>query len=227
MSAHDARELVVPLTPVPEKPATLASALAELQTKLPHVAKGETANAGTYSYSYAGLGRVSKDLLPVMGALGLSFSCKPTINADGKFVLAYKLRHAGGEEDAGEWPLPNGSPQQIGSALTYGRRYTLLAITGLAPDEDDDDGKAAADTRIGSVERRRGYDSVEQEVLLTGWLAEIADAPDEAALKRIGMQLMEGRKKEPHEEGALSKPSYDHLAQAGAKRKAELNGAAT
>lgn len=220
MTVRDAR---LEVTQVPDKPTSLAAALAELQTRLPHVAKGETADVGTYKYSYAGLSRVSKDLLPVMGALGLSFSCKPTINADGKFVLAYKLRHAAGEEDAGEWPLPNGSPQQIGSAISYGRRYTLLAVTGLAPDDDDDDGKAASDTRIGSYERARPefWDPVEQDVLVTAWTAEIEDAANDGVLRDIGRKLLASKKA-----GELSPASYDHLAKAGAARKAELNGAA-
>jgi hypothetical protein len=190
VTAKDVQEINLDLYQVAEKPATLAAALAELQTKLPHVTKGEKANAGSYEYSYAGLGRVSKDLLPVMGALGLSFSCKPTINADGKFVLAYKLRHAGGEEDAGEWPLPSGSPQQIGSALTYGRRYTLLAITGLAPDGDDDDGKAAADTRVGSYEPES---TPEQEDRADTFAEEIAAAEDADKITEIGGRVKRAR----------------------------------
>lgn len=204
-----------------DMPADMAAALAALQTQLPHVSKGETADAGSYKYSYAGLGRVTRELLPIMGRLGLSFSCKPTINPEGKFVLSYKLRHVCGDEDAGEWPLPNGSPQQIGSAISYGRRYTLLAVTGLAPDDDDDDGKAAADTRIGSYEREVAWDPVEQDVLVTGWLAEIADAKDEAEIKAIGQKLLTAKRSKE-----LSPASYEKLAKAGAKRKAELNGGA-
>lgn len=41
-------------------------------------------------------------------------------------------------------PLSQRTPQAVGSAITYGRRYALAAICGLAP--DDDDGQAAQDT---------------------------------------------------------------------------------
>jgi hypothetical protein len=168
---------------------SLAAALAELQTKLPHVTKGETADAGSYKYSYAGLGRVSKDLLPVMGALGLSFSCKPTINADGKFVLAYSLRHVSQESVEGEWPLPNGSPQQIGSAISYGRRYVLLALSGLAPDDDDDDGKAASDTRIGSYDET----TPDQEDRTDTFAEEIAAAETQEQIAEIGQRVKRAR----------------------------------
>ena len=36
------------------------------------------------------------------------------------------------------------SPQVIGSALTYARRYTLFALAGIAGEGEDDDGNAAS-----------------------------------------------------------------------------------
>lgn len=40
-------------------------------------------------------------------------------------------------------PVVKLDPQAMGSAITYGRRYTLLAALGLASDEADDDGERA------------------------------------------------------------------------------------
>ena len=126
----------------------LAAALAELQTQLPRIAKSETATVptktgGSYKYTYAGLAQVSDELLPLMGKLGLSFSAKPTLNANREFVLAYTLRHISGESDSGEWPLTKSTPQDMGGQITYARRYCLLAVTGCAPDDDDDDAAKA------------------------------------------------------------------------------------
>lgn len=42
-----------------------------------------------------------------------------------------------------EIPLTRLDPQAMGSAVTYGRRYSLLAALGLATDEADDDGEGA------------------------------------------------------------------------------------
>lgn len=129
---------------------SLAAALAAFQQELPKVNRdnqavipGKEGKQG-YKYLYANLADVSAAVLPLLGKHGLSFSAKPTLTADGRFVLEYALRHASGEEDRGQWPLQSGSnPQATGSAITYARRYALQAVTGVAPDEDDDDGAAA------------------------------------------------------------------------------------
>jgi hypothetical protein len=91
-------------------------------------------------------------VLPLLGKHGLSFSTKPTM-VDGRFVLEYVLRHVSGQEDGGQWPLSVGTPQQMGSAITYARRYALSAITGVAPDDSDDDGQAAAAVSHRAAER--------------------------------------------------------------------------
>lgn len=126
---------------------SLAAALAAFQLHLPRIGKDNTAQVksekGSYSYKYADLSDVNGTVLPALARHGLSFSAKPTLTEDGRFVLAYVLRHESGGVDEGSWPLPtSGTPQQIGSAVTYYRRYALCAVTGVAPD-DDDDGQAA------------------------------------------------------------------------------------
>lgn len=124
------------------------AALAELQTQLPRIskdltAKVETRNGPGYKYSYADLAQISREILPMLGKLGLSFVAKPT-TVDGKFVLVYELRHISGEMVDGVYPLPErGSPQEVGGAITYARRYCLCAVTGVAPEDDDHDAIAA------------------------------------------------------------------------------------
>jgi hypothetical protein len=128
--------------------ANIASALAVLQTRLPRITKDKTAKVdtkagGSYRYTFADLARVSEALLPLMGAVGLSFTARPTL-ADGRFVLAYELLHTSGETRTGEYPLQErGTPQEIGGHITYARRYCLCSVTGAAPDDDDDDAAAA------------------------------------------------------------------------------------
>ncbi len=207
--------------------SSLAAALAQFQRDLPNVVKSETATVptktgGSYKYSYADLAKVSAVVLPRLGEVGLSFSAKPTLNADGKFVLAYRLLHTSGESDSGEYPLPqSGTAQEHGSAITYARRYTLCSVTGVAPDEDDD-GAAASTTRTVVADRpATQWDPIEQDVLRAGWEAEITDATDGEALKAIGTKLQSAKRSRD-----LSPSTYDHLVKAGAARKAELNGAA-
>ena len=128
-------------------PETLFAALAAFQADLPGIGKGNTASVrsdkGNYSYKYADLADVSAAVLPRLGALGLAFTARPTV-LDGQFVLAYSLVHVSGDREDGIYMLPSsGTPQQIGSAITYARRYCLCAAVGVAPAEDDDDAAAA------------------------------------------------------------------------------------
>jgi ERF superfamily len=122
-----------------DQPASLAAALADLQQQLPRIGK----HAQGQRSKYADLTEVNDALLPLLGKLGFSFTCAPTM-LDGQFVMEYVLRLAGTDERIeGFYPLPSSTPQTMGGAITYARRYCLLAVTGAAPDEDDDDAQAA------------------------------------------------------------------------------------
>jgi hypothetical protein len=135
--------------PVPQ-PSALARALAELQAELPTINRDQTAEVKTktgdkYSYTYADLAAISAEVLPRLGKHGLSFIAKPTMRGN-VFVLAYSLLHESGEREDGDYPLPsNVTPQQLGSAITYGRRYCLCAVTGVATTDDDDDARQVAE----------------------------------------------------------------------------------
>ena len=191
----------------------LASALAAFQLELPRLEKGNTADTGSYKYRYADLADVSSVVLPLLAKHGLSFSAKPTLD-DGRFVLEYVLRHVSGESDGGVYPLPSGTPQQIGSAITYARRYVLGAITGVAPDADDD-GKAAEAAPINRLHDRL-WDPAEQEDLVEKWQAEIEEATSSEQLTLIAKRMRSSKRA-----GDLSPASYDKLVKLGAARRAE------
>ena len=135
--------------------AELSKALAAVQANLPSITKGETAEVKhkdtgklQYTYAYADLADVSDAILPLLGKHGLAFTAWPTLD-DGKFVLAYALVHESGEERGGVYPLPaSGTPQQVGSAITYARRYCLCAVTGVAPGGEDNDAAGATEVHM-------------------------------------------------------------------------------
>jgi hypothetical protein len=131
-------------TPTPPAPPPLdqiATALAGFQGEMPTVAKAHTATVksdkGSYSYTYAGLADVSEAAMPLLARHGLSFTTLP-----GHGVLTGMLLHSSGQSLTASLPIANGTPQQVGSALTYMRRYLLGCMTGLVTD-DDDDGRQA------------------------------------------------------------------------------------
>ena len=131
--------------------ASLIEALAAIQSKIPIVQKGETATVptkagGQYSYSYADLAAVASTVYPILGPAGLAFLAAPTYTEHDRYVLRGTLAHVSGQERSGDFPLPdNAGPQALGSAITYGRRYLLCALTGTITGDEDDDGRTAQD----------------------------------------------------------------------------------
>jgi hypothetical protein len=75
-----------------------------------------------------------------------------------------------------EIPISKLDPQAMGSAVSYGRRYTLLAALGLATDEADDDGARAMPVDLAS--KRTDSDD------LLSLKADIDGAKDIAALTK-------------------------------------------
>ena len=67
---------------------------------------------------------------------------------DSGITIECILLHESGETIRGgklHVPAVKHDPQGFGSAMTYARRYSLMAVCGIAP--EDDDGNAAADAR--------------------------------------------------------------------------------
>ncbi len=74
------------------------------------------------------------------------------INGSGVYLRTV-LRHASGQWVSSLYPLPEGAkPQELGSALTYGRRYSLSSLVGIAADEDDD-ANEAQNAKVNTLQR--------------------------------------------------------------------------
>ena len=124
----------------------ISAALAKAQGALENPTKDKTANVksdkGSFSYTYA---TIADGLVAVRKALsdnGIAIIQAPRIEGD-VMMLDTRLAHASDQWFECEWPvckLPS-PPQQIGSAITYARRYSLFSMVGIAG--EDDDGKAA------------------------------------------------------------------------------------
>lgn len=130
----------------------LAAALAKAQGQFPEITKTRTAkvrmkSGGEYSYDYADLGDILAAVRPVLSAVGLSIVHSQRTEA-GVVHTRAMLIHESGQWLAGQsiaLPLAESMAptQAIGSAMTYGRRYTTQSILGLAT-ETDDDGNGAS-----------------------------------------------------------------------------------
>lgn len=131
--------------------ANLAAALADFQAEMPVVPKNKTAKVptkagGEYSYTYADLADVSAVALPLLTKHGLAFSTCPR-GTDHGYELTGVLLHTSGERLEGSLPLHGNSPQQLGSSLTYARRYLMGCMTGIVTDDDNDAAPAQTATR--------------------------------------------------------------------------------
>jgi hypothetical protein len=82
-----------------------------------------------------------------IGLMQRTYECK-----DGVLVETIFVHESGEVMECGllHVPASKQDPQGYGSALTYARRYSLLAATGLAP-EDDDGNSASRRTEIKST----------------------------------------------------------------------------
>lgn len=139
-------------------PKSLDEVLALLQADLPVLTKDKKGQVGNQKTKYADLVQVNAVVLSRLNAMGVIYKCKPTLRAeDPKFVLAYELLHVpSGTRDAGEYPLKLAeNPMQMGSAITYARRYILLAMTGVVAEDEDDDGQVAAGQRYAQRANQR------------------------------------------------------------------------
>ena len=145
----------------PPQHTSFIAALATAQGEMPRVAKAETANVQTktghrYQYSYASLADIHAAILPVLSQHGLAWTTMPTIREDGRYVLRCELAHTSGESRTCEMPLPSMcTPQELGSALTYARRYALCSMVGIAPDDEDDDSAAAQAATVAAPQQQR------------------------------------------------------------------------
>lgn len=126
-----------------ETTGEIAKALSALQAEMPVVPKGQkatvpTKSGGNYTYTYANLADVTEVAYPLLAKHGLAFSCAPRVGGGGEAVIGGVLLHTSGESIEASLPLFGRTAQEIGSALTYARRYLLGCLTGLVTDDDDD-----------------------------------------------------------------------------------------
>jgi hypothetical protein len=90
-----------------------------------------------FKSKYATLAQVRDTTAPVLAKHGLAI-IQVTDMIDGALFLVTRLVHKSGQWIEGLYPIAIGKPQEMGSALTYGRRYSLAGVCGIASEEDDD-----------------------------------------------------------------------------------------
>src|SRR5215467_6618764 len=133
-----------------ESVAALASALAKAQSELINREKSLIATIATgrpgereRTFRYAPLSSGLDIVRKTLGQHEIATMQTTAIDqASGLVNLTTVLAHASGEWIASDWPVcpiaETTSPQRMGAALTYARRYALFTLVGIAGEDDLD-----------------------------------------------------------------------------------------
>ena len=183
----------------------LSAAMAMAFAKIEGAIKGKTNPA--FRSKYADLAAVVDAIKPALAEHGLWFR-QVTHPADGGVCVETVIHHASGESLAcGPLfvPASKQDAQGFGSALTYCRRYSLMAAFGVPA--EDDDGNAAVQGRPDPKPAQR-IDNAEAALVL--------DSLREAAMS--GLDSLQARFK--------AIPTSDTKAAVWAKHQGELKAVA-
>lgn len=190
-----------------EDRAELFKALCAFQQSANAVPKGEKADTGKYRYTYADLAGVIDHIREPLALHGLSYFQAFDLE-QGDIVLITTIAHISGASICSTIPIRGEemlNPQKMGGLITYYRRYALLAMLGLAT--EDDDGKSnsqprqAAPTRNAPQPRSQPQPAAQpgqqgmslDDEIIAGFYTSIAHATSEKEIDKIGAEIRDAR----------------------------------
>jgi len=169
----------------------LAAALSKAQAKMTNPPKTKNGQFRGGRYKYADLADVLDHVRVPLTENGL---CLVQMVMPG--VLVTRLMHASGQYIESQYPLPTErmTPQDMGSYITYARRYAVCPILGIAGETDDDGAGAAS----GEAATEEAVDGEKKRL----------------ALVRLEEAKAKGRVRSAHD-GRVLKPGEEPLPAAG------------
>ena len=184
---------------------SIHKAMLEVQKELPPITKTRTVSFSGRNYKYVDIADILKVVVPILNKhkVYLSQSVR-----DGLLVTDFTSDM--GESSLHSIPFiypENITPQQMGSLLTYYRRYGLCAALGIAADEDDDGQHATSSRPLASIQHAKGsvsYGNGDEPPVQDFDEFMRATAPQEISKSNKGTPISEKQKKRLF---ALSKQS--------------------
>lgn len=151
---------------------------------------------------YADLSVCVEAVIDGLNGAGIALVQRTSEDSTGVTVETVFIHESGEMMECGKLHVPAAKqdPQGYGSALTYARRYSLMAACGIAP--EDDDGNAAIRTN-----------KVDESVLKTH-LADIADCKTADELKNAYFEAIKAV--------GNDQKAKDHIIKAKDAKKAAL-----
>ena len=149
------------------------AAMAAFKANPPEIVKDKhvayTTSKGTTEYDHATLGSLCAAIIKGLATHGISHGWE-TAQQDNRIKVTCVLTHAQGHSQsvslhsAADDSGGKNSIQAIGSAITYLQRYTLLAATGLAALDQDDDGKGSEPVELITEKQAADLKALGEEV---------------------------------------------------------------
>ena len=156
---------------------SIASALAAAQIGMGKALK-QSSNPHLKS-KYADLGSVMDACLPALNEAGIAVIQPAGEDETGRYVETVFIHGESGEKLSCRVPLIVGKNdmQGYGSAVTYARRYGLMAMAGIAP--EDDDGHAASQSAPQQQQRKAAPETAQAAIQNPiAWLEAAKDMDD-------------------------------------------------
>ena len=132
--------------------STIAAALVKAQKGFGPALKSK--NNPAFRSKYADLGACIEAVIDALNDNGITLLQRTHPDETGVTVETVLMHESGESWSSGPLHVPAAKqdPQGYGSALTYARRYSLMAACGIAP--EDDDGNAAVKAKADAEARR-------------------------------------------------------------------------
>lgn len=193
----------------------LAKALASAQAEMKN-AKLNKVNPH-FKSRYADLAEIRDTVTPALSKNGIAVT-HGMDTAEGGIVVVTRLIHTSGQWIESRFPIAYDKPQTMGSAITYGRRYNLSAITNIAADDDDDANAANEKPVMPSVAGTPGASKAGSRAAYDTFVKAIRSA---ATIKA----LMDWHKENVTEIDKLPQDWIDQLREEYTDRQSELKKA--
>jgi hypothetical protein len=133
----------------------LSEALAAAQAEIGTVSLNKT--NPHFKSKYADLSAIREACKEPLSKHGIALVQSPSV-VEGRAVLVTRLFNKSGqwiENELSLKPDRGDTPQAVGSAITYARRYAIASLLGIVADEDDDGNAASAAPKNGQQTQQK------------------------------------------------------------------------
>lgn len=205
--------------------AALYAALAAAQGSMANPTKNREvavrSDKGSYKFAYATLDAILDGIRGPLSSNGLSFTQTLERHPEGQ-MMCLRLYHAAGGQISTCMPIEAKAQrmQELGSLITFARRYQIAAFFGLAAEEDDDANAADGNTITAKTDKAPPPSNAKDDTraqfrAIRDAIAQASDGAAVAAILMMNKETLLGIKK-------VSEAGYAAIMKAKDDRLAEL-----